>query len=254
MLRPFALLVSLSVSPLTCGSEGSPGAPRERPSERQPAEAQAEAEAEPPAPPETIEARMQDHFTAVTRVVDAIVDGDLEAAHEASAAVLEQVSATGLPPEWSGHVARMREAARAVEQAESIPAAGIEAGTMLATCGGCHASVGAQPRFAQSVAPSMRETAAAEMERHQWALARLSEGLVGPSDEAWTTGAQGVGSSPKCARAAAEEVADAATVEAVVARFDELAARTGKTQGQDRRGRLYGELLGTCAACHQSGC
>jgi cytochrome c553 len=197
---------------------------------------------------------MQDHFASVMKIANAVVDGDLEAAQEAAAWFLEHVTEEGLAAGWVPHVARMRESAQRVTTAGDLGAAADATGAMLVRCGECHRAVGASPRFVESIEPALRETAQAEMERHQWALGRLSEGLIGPSEQAWSAGAETLRAPPTCATRAATEVADVAVVHKLARDFDRLAARTRKTADFEARGRLYGDLLATCAACHQSGC
>lgn len=205
-------------------------------------------------PADELALRMQDHFASVTKIADAVVDGDLEAAHEAATWFLEHVTESGLPPGWPEHVTRMRAASQRVAEAKDIDAAAAATGMMLASCGQCHRSRGVQPRFPDAIEPTLAETAAAEMERHQWALERLSEGLVGPSDPAWNAGAEILRVPPTCAALAAAEIGDPPAIRTLAVRFGAQAKRARDVRELDARGQLYGDLLGTCAACHRSGC
>ena len=263
MMRSLALLVATSFAPL-CGSEQpspSDGAQSSRSSAASPV-AQPETppgdavhdEAAGDDPPEQVKARMQDHFASVTKIADAVIDGDVEAAQEAAAWFVENVTDEGLPPGWSEHVERMRMVAQRIGEATELEAAAHATGSMLGHCGACHRAVGANPTFADTLDPPQGETAAAEMQRHQWALARLSEGLVGPSEAAWDAGAQQLRAPPSCATEAAMEVGDPAAVRDVARRFERLAGKASTARDLDARGRLYGEMLQTCAACHRSGC
>jgi hypothetical protein len=258
MVRSLALFAAFWTLP--CGGEApsreaaeSSSRAGETPSAVSSANVVEGADDQVPAVPEELEARMQDHFTAVTQIADAVVDGDLDAARETAVSFLEHRS-EGLPPGWPEHVARMRDAAQRVVDADELDAAAAATGTMLASCGSCHVALGARPQFLPTHEPTPRDTAAGEMERHQWALARLSEGLIGPSDEMWLAGAERLVVSPVCATAAAKEVGDPVAVRKMAQRFDELAGRTRRTSELEGRGRLYGEMLSTCAACHRSGC
>lgn len=203
---------------------------------------------------DALEGRMHRHFETATGIAEAVIDGDLEGARESAAWLLEQETGRGLPSGWSPHVDRMKTAAEAVAEAGDIDAAAAATGTMLTTCGSCHAAHDVAPRFAASIEPTLAETPAGEMERHQWAIDRMREGLIGPSEQAWQHGARMLQAPPVCAATEASKVADRARVRTLARRVGALAEAARTAETPDARGRNYGDLLSTCAACHQSGC
>src|SRR5690606_31720974 len=107
---------------------------------------------------------------------------------------------------------------------------------------------GARPAFAFGVAPPDGDIEA-QMERHQWGAARLWEGVIGPSDDAWLAGARVV---------AAQDIDLGTTTRgkpnADVAAHAEalrtLASEATRTDEPAARSELYGTMLHTCASCH----
>jgi len=84
------------------------------------------------------------------------------------------------------------------------------------------------------------------MTSHQWAAARLWEGLIGNSNELWVAGATSLAGAniPITAESGALGIADDA------ARTKLLAARASKLGDRSDRAAIYGDLLATCAHCH----
>ena len=78
--------------------------------------------------------------------------------------------------------------------------------------------------------------------------------LVAPSDELWTRGAAAFGELPTCSEDLGGERGKADPTQALREKTAELAARAPKTTDPEARAVLYGELLGTCARCHDAGC
>jgi hypothetical protein len=72
----------------------------------------------------------------------ALADGDLEAAMMPAYWLSRHKSVGGLPSELQQFVIRMRQEARAVEEADDLVAAGAAAQQISAQCQGCHAAVG----------------------------------------------------------------------------------------------------------------
>jgi hypothetical protein len=81
------------------------------------------------------------------------------------------------------------------------------------------------------------------MRLHAWGVARLHEGLLGPSSERWLQGTATFAALPGC------EQPEPARRE-LCSRVKALAHRAHVAETAEARVHLYGELLGTCAACH----
>jgi cytochrome c553 len=137
-------------------------------------------------------------------------------------------------------------AAAALMNARTIDEA-LRSDVRVATaCASCHQRVRRRPdRRLPARAPADKMTLAAQMARHQWAVDRLREGLIGAGDMQWRAGLYVLATSslPQTLvlpRPLAKELQTAARAA--------LDART--TPSLDERARVYATLLGTCVACH----
>lgn len=195
----------------------------------------------------TLPQHMDAHFTEVSEVQTALVAGDLEATRKPARWLAEHEQHPDLPQGVKSPMEDLRAFARSVLRAQSVADASRCTGEMGAACGRCHAASGAGPHFRmESMAPS-GETTSGHMMRHDWAMERMWEGLVGPSDQLWESGATALTADPifvagddrggKEALQLAREVHD-------------LGA-TARLQEPDHRAGIYGRLLTTCAHCHQ---
>ncbi len=89
----------------------------------------------------------------------------------------------------------------------------------------------------------------APMRRHEWASERLWEGLVVPSDEAWSIGIKTLAKSEFPEEVLALGGAEARGSARELAR---LLAKAQPTMPLDERSALYAELLLTCGTCHRA--
>jgi mono/diheme cytochrome c family protein len=212
-------------------------------------------DAAPVAPPPlapidaTIKQHMQEHFASITEVQRAVVRSDLPAAQAAARYLAEHVEHEALDG-WGPHVAAVRQAAERVVHAADVPAAGLAAASLGRTCARCHHARSAIVAFAWEPEPEADASLVAQMRRHQWAAARLWDGLVGPSDQLWTEGAAALAAA-NLDQVAAQAKAGAADITRWATRVRELARRAGTLTDDDARAELYGQLLEACASCHQ---
>lgn len=195
----------------------------------------------------TLPQHMEAHFQQVGEVQAALVAGNLEATRSPSQWLAEHQEHPDLPQGVKSPMEDLRAFARSVLRAQSVADAARSTGEMGAACGRCHTAAGAGPIFrVESMAPA-GDTPSGHMMRHDWAMNRMWEGLVGPSDRLWETGATALTADPiilggderggKEALQLAREVHD-------------LGA-TARLQDPDHRAGIYGRLLTTCARCHQ---
>lgn len=192
-----------------------------------------------------VKAHMRAHFAAVAELELALVRGQLEQARALARWLLEHEEK---PAEgWQPHLDELRAAAREVVAAADVPTAARPTGRLGRACSRCHEARAAVVSFGWSPPPDDEPALRAQMDRHQWAAARLWEGLVGPSDEMWSQGTTVLASTRLDAQVAPER----ADVSTLVARLREQATRAGQTSSGDARGKLFGELLSTCTSCHQ---
>lgn len=208
------------------------------------------AETQPvPQPDAALKEHMREHFAAITEVQRAVVRSNLAAAQSA-ARYLAEHDEHGAIAGWKPYVEALREAARRVANSQDIPTAAVAAATLGHTCARCHTAHSAIITFAWEPQPEGDDSLVVQMRRHQWAAARLWEGLVGPSDQMWTEGASALASA-NFTKVTAQAKARGAEVARFATTVKSLAQRAGTLTEEDARAELYGQLLKGCASCHQ---
>jgi hypothetical protein len=85
------------------------------------------------------------------------------------------------------------------------------------------------------------------MNRHVWALDRMWEGLIAPSDAAWRAGAVALADAPLHFSGQSNEQANQ-----LAAKVHELAGSARSASSAKDRAGVYGELLQTCSLCHEA--
>jgi len=195
----------------------------------------------------TVGQHMNEHFAQVREVEDAVMRGDLEAAAGPARSLLEHQEVPGLPPGTLKYVVDMRNSAMGVTSTDNVGNAAVATATMVATCGQCHAASGATPKMPAVTPSAPAEGVASHMRDHEYAINLLGEGLIGPSDTLWREGAEALKAAPLVATDFPEVPANIA---ASAARVHELADRALTATDTGARVAIYGELIGSCAACH----
>jgi cytochrome c553 len=183
---------------------------------------------------------MRQHFSDLRTIERMLVAGKLEEA-KTLAYMLKSVGDVGQTPET-------REVALAVgalRTARTIDDA-IYAEVRIATaCAHCHVAAQKLPVFPlPSRAPADLATIEAQMARHQWAVDRVWEGLVGSSDEHWRAGLYVLATSPLPRTPTQSPQLATQLQKRAQAALDDQSATL------EQRGEAYVGLLTTCAACH----
>lgn len=198
--------------------------------------------------PETLKQHMWKHFSAISQLQRAIARGHLDEAKELASWIASHPEA---PQDgWETYLDQLHEAALEVAGAKDLPTAASLAARLVRTCSRCHQARNAIVAFAWEMAPDDGPALQVQMKRHQWAAARLWDGLVGPSDELWNEGAGVLATAHLDTMQAAGGVTRG-DVNALAAHVRKLAIRAVNVEDTDERAQLYGELLSTCAGCHQ---
>ncbi|MBK7075684.1 MAG: hypothetical protein IPH44_25670 [Myxococcales bacterium] len=191
---------------------------------------------------------MAEHLTRVSRMQEALVRGQLEIARDEARWLVAHPEHVGVADAGAA-VARLRGAAEAVVAAPDLPAMAGATARLGAACAACHEERGVMVAYAWAALPDDEPALARQMQRHQWAAARLWEGVVGPADELWRTGASTLATLRLDVGSLAAG-ADAEAVKAALARVRSMATQAGAVKDQASRVALYGELLTTCVGCH----
>ncbi|MDJ0652916.1 MAG: hypothetical protein QNJ40_02100 [Xanthomonadales bacterium] len=201
-------------------------------------------QADPPA----VESHMREHFARATLLQTAIIEADLERAREQAAWLADHGSPQGLPDGWQPFVEDLRGLAAEISAARGlVVAAGATADLALA-CGRCHQKFQVNTWLESTSMPPQGNDIADRMARHQWAADRLWEGLIGGSDSAWLRGAEILAEVPLTATQVLGE--PSTTADFLADRVHRLGREARETARQESRARLYGNLLTTCAECH----
>jgi cytochrome c553 len=136
-------------------------------------------------------------------------------------------------------------AASSLSTARNVEDALYAASRIANACARCHVKMQQVPVFPlPSHAPAERPALDALMVRHEWAVDRLWEGVIGDSDAHWRAGLYALATSPLPSTINSPELA----------RQLQSLARAAYDQKQpatiDERTELYGKLLTVCARCH----
>ncbi len=186
--------------------------------------------------------RMHERYKAASAMQQAIGLGDLDRVRAEARRIAVQPEPDFLP-EWRPYLDEIRGAAERVATSNDPVTCAKTMAQLGRACARCHEATEANIKFPRERAPSRDDMAS-----HQWAAARMWEGLIASSDDRWLAGARTLAGARLTLTAESGElgIADDA------ARTKMLAARALKLGDRDERSILYGDLLATCAHCHAS--
>jgi cytochrome c553 len=191
--------------------------------------------------------RMHARYAATTNIENAIVFSDLPRA-QAEARFVASLEEPDALPEWRPYIDAIRASADQVAASKDTMTAAKTMAVLGRRCAACHEAVPAKIVFPKVPAPTDDPKLVRQMLGHQWAAARLWEGVIGPSPERWTDGARALANSRFAI--AAEGGPGSPGIADDVARMHLLANRALTAKTPDTRSELYGQLLATCARCH----
>jgi cytochrome c553 len=193
---------------------------------------------------------MRQHFDAAQDAHDAVVSADLDGVRRAGA-ILASRDPDPMPGAPDLLLARMMERARELASDTVLEDAAQSMAQIGRICGDCHREMGSGPPVSEAGAPSEdRSDLGRHMERHSWAATRLWQGLIGPSDPVWMAGASVLDDAPMLPERMADRTWRIAAELEV--RVHAMGERASQLKDVDERALLYGDLLMTCGACHQS--
>jgi cytochrome c553 len=200
--------------------------------------------------PPTLKARMRDHDVHGAALRDAIERADLDTAHREAEMLAALRLGGGIEPTWRQKLDAMNAAAARVARANDLNAASRALAELTLTCGDCHTTLGG-PKVVIGEPPSEDGGVVARMQRHQWAASRLWDGLVVPSDDAWMAGARVLADAPLEPELMTPGKTPVREIGSLAASVHELARNARAAQRAQERGEVYGELIATCADCHE---
>jgi cytochrome c553 len=199
------------------------------------------------------EPEMWRHFNQVGQVQSAVIAGDLDAAKAAAAWVADRDSIGDLAPSLRPLEAQLRKQARTASQASTIAAAALATGEIGKSCGDCHQASGTPLKFNYvATPPKSEQPVTAAMLRHQWGADRMWNGLIGNSDSSWVAGARALAEESTYSELFNPRSAKGDAMRGLAAAVRRIGREAASTTDPARRAQEYGELLGTCAACHRA--
>ena len=194
---------------------------------------------------ESVEAaqhRMHERFSALSRAQQALMFSDLDHVH-AEAKTLATLDEPEVLAQWKPHFAAIRERAAILGESADPIAASHAIAEVARRCASCHQGTHAKLTWTDPAPPAPSARLATVMASHQWAAARMWEGLIGPSDARWLDGAKRLADAPIAITAESSVLGIADDV----AKVHAFARRAPDAKD---RAQLYGDLLATCAHCH----
>jgi hypothetical protein len=189
--------------------------------------------------------RMHQRFEASRRMQLAIALGKLDLAR-VEAATIASLDEPDMLPEWRPYVENIRAAARNIRDTQDTIGAARASAVLARECAKCHEASKSKVVLPAEQQPPADDRLASQMFLHQWAAARMWDGLIAPSDERWRQGAKLLAEAPLAitAESGALGIADD------VSRVRLLAKRAQDSTSQDEHAEIYGELLTRCSHCH----
>jgi cytochrome c553 len=197
--------------------------------------------------------QMHEHLDRMTTIKSMIISGNLDGVREPAMWLADHEAASGLPENFEPYVGLMRQYAREVNNAPDLKSAAFSVSQIAKTCSNCHLVNEVQIEFGFDQVPAEWSDTVSHMQRHQWAVDRLWDGLIGPSENAWNRGLNMLVDVPLHADDVTDEEladVDTAALDRITGRIHDLAGVGTTATTPAARSEVYGEMLGLCAECH----
>ena len=208
-----------------------------------------------PSPPSSLQSPVQtsmhEHFSLARDLRDWATSGDYDALRATARELAGPRETWGLPPGSIPYIVQIREAAlraaEAVDGAEAIHASA----DVARACGDCHlateSTLGERFRVAR---PRVDDPSIRHANYLSWVTRLLWDGLVGPSERMWRTGAEAMATVGGVPPPRSPGV-PAAEVERTSRLLGDLARRAFDTQDPVPRAELVADIWTVCAGCHR---
>jgi cytochrome c556 len=195
---------------------------------------------------------MWQHYQHVGEAQTAVIEGQLDQARTALRSVAEHDSIPGLPAEARPFEAALRKNAAAGVEAPDLAAAARATGRMGASCGSCHQALQRGPRFSLAGSPEASDRPVSKaMLLHQWGADRMWDGLISASDSSWVAGARAIADPSTYQELFNPRSARGESMRALAEVLQSAGRQAISATDPERRAALHGEVISTCAACHQ---
>jgi hypothetical protein len=194
--------------------------------------------------------QMITHFDLALELRSYAIWGDVDAFRSGSRELANLNPARDLPAEVLLQLGPMRWEARQGALAQTPEDAARAAAEVARTCGDCHVAneIPLGDRFVTG-GPPPGGSVGRHMAGLAWASRLLWDGLVGPSDNTWAVGAEGLVDMGALPSGLTSDV-DAALVEDASDRLRRLGHLAMQLTSAERRVELLTEIWTVCAGCH----
>lgn len=196
---------------------------------------------------------MWNHYQKVALVQNAIIANDLDAARMAARSLADHQDAEGLPAVALPYVDSMRAAASVVADASDLTVAATATAKMGAVCGSCHVAAQNGPTFPviNPIPARADSTLADRMTMHVRAVNQMWNGLTGPSSASWDNGAAALARPAGWQAMVHRTNRNRAFADSMAQHVQALGSRAPLAAPMNRAD-VYGDMLATCAACHEA--
>jgi mono/diheme cytochrome c family protein len=192
---------------------------------------------------------MHEHDAHGAAMRDAVAAANLSEARREAKTLADLRIDDKMDAVWQGELAAMSVAAQRVVEAKDVDAASHGLAAVARACGDCHAMLG-RSGIVVGEAPHVGVDIVPEMRRHQWAVARLWDGLVVPSEDAWAAGAHVLADAPLAPAVLTPDKSPADRIAAANQLVHDLAHRAALAKSAGDREAVYATLMTTCSSCH----
>jgi hypothetical protein len=180
----------------------------------------------------------------------AVVHGDLAALRIPARWLTEQRTLPAPPAQAPRVDEALKQAAARAAAAVNIAAAANAAADVAASCGACHQAAGIVPTL-PPVAVSSQTNIVGHMRRHAEAAEEMMHGVVVPSNSEWLRGTTAFAEMSLREGDFPVDFERGARMAQLDAEVHKLAQNAFAAEALPARARAYGQLLATCAQCHQ---
>lgn len=190
------------------------------------------------------------HFALARDLRAFAVNGDLERIRVTAAELAESEPTWGLPPGSESHREQVHAAAQRAVDAQDPAQAAIAIAELAAACGTCHlANDGSLGERFQVAAPLMDDPSTRHTNYLSWVSRLLWDGVVGPSEGMWRTGAGALAGGDGVPSPRGTHVP-----EAVIQRSSEVLRDLGveavTARDTEERVTVLARIWTECADCH----
>ncbi|MBT8494629.1 MAG: hypothetical protein KJO07_16360 [Deltaproteobacteria bacterium] len=197
---------------------------------------------------------MHERFLAVNAVRDAVIEGNLGAAKDRAKQLAKDEKLRdpdAVFADWGPHTETMRKEIQKASEAADLGAVAMHTSEAARACGRCHNSLGVATLGEKTgTPPAETENIGGVMRRHQWAVSRMWDGLIAPSDDSWAAGSKAMTEATSHALQQPQVKSDE-QLTVLMREADELAKAAATAVTWPERTTTFGQLLSTCSSCHQ---